>query len=35
MINLEDAYKKGEFKADKIDFEPFFNILWIMAKIAN
>ncbi|WP_410496803.1 hypothetical protein QTL86_06355 [Cellulosilyticum sp. ST5] len=35
LIKLEDAYKKGEFKTDKIDFELFFNILWIMAKTAN
>lgn len=35
LIKLEDTYKKGEFKTDKIDFELFFNILWIMAKTAN
>lgn len=35
LIKLEDAYKKGELKTDKVDFELFFNILWIMAKTAN
>ena len=35
LIKLEDAYKKGEFRIGEIDFEFFFNILWIMAKTAN
>lgn len=35
LIKLDGAYKDGELQPDKIDFEVFFNILWIMAKTAD
>ena len=35
LIKLEGAYQDGELNPEKIDFEMFFNILWIMAKTAN
>ncbi|HHX60618.1 MAG TPA: hypothetical protein GX707_07885 [Epulopiscium sp.] len=35
LIKLDGAYKDGELQTDKIDFEVFFNILWIMAKTAS
>jgi len=35
LIKLDEAYQDGEFKVEKLDFELFFNILWIMAKTAD
>lgn len=35
IIKLDGAYQNGQLKTDKLDFEMFFNILWIMAKTAN
>lgn len=35
LIKLDGAYKDGELQPEKIDFEVFFNILWIMAKTAD
>ena len=34
LIKLDGAYQDGELKAEKLDFEMFFNILWVMAKAA-
>ncbi len=35
LIKLDGAYQNGELRAEKLDFEMFFNILWVMAKTAN
>lgn len=35
LIKLDGAYHNGEIQAEKLDFEMFFNILWVMAKTAN
>ena len=34
ILKLEEACKDGMVKVDKLDFELFLNILWIMAKTA-
>ena len=34
ILKLEEACKDGMIKVDKLDFELFLNILWIMAKTA-
>lgn len=35
LIKLDDAYQNGELQVEKLDFEMFFNILWVMAKTAT
>ncbi len=35
LIKLDSAYQNGELQAEKLDFEMFFNILWVMAKTAT
>lgn len=35
LIKLDGAYRNGELQAEKLDFEMFFNILWVMAKTAD
>ena len=35
LIKLDGAYQNGELQAEKLDFEMFFNILWVMAKTAT
>ena len=35
LIKLDGAYQNGELQAEKLDFEMFFNIIWVMAKTAT
>lgn len=35
LIKLDGTYQNGDLQAEKLDFEMFFNILWVMAKTAN
>ena len=35
LIKLEKIYVEGELQLENLDFELFYNILWIMAKTAN
>lgn len=35
LIKLEKIYQEGELQIEKLDFELFYNILWIMAKTAT
>ncbi|MEG0153549.1 MAG: hypothetical protein RR744_10340, partial [Cellulosilyticaceae bacterium] len=35
LIKLESLYQEGELQLEKLDFELFYNILWIMAKTAT
>ena len=35
LIKLDAAYQGGKLNVEKLDFEMFFNILWVMAKTAN
>lgn len=35
LVKLDTAYEEGELKVEKLDFEMFYNILWIMAKTAE
>ena len=35
LIKLDGAYQNGELQAEKLDFEMFFNVLWVMAKTAT
>ena len=35
LIKLEKVYVEGELQLENLDFELFYNILWIMAKTAN
>lgn len=35
LIKLDAAYHGGKLNVEKLDFEMFFNILWVMAKTAN
>lgn len=35
MIKLDKCYKDEVFDLERLDFELFYNITWIMAKTAN